>query len=256
MRTARIASIIALEALREQWKNRFFQLVVIFSGVLLYAALLLGAMAVEQERRVLLDFGQGLIELAGLASVVLGCAYAVLRDMETKTIYLILSRPVPRRAYIAGKYAGILLGAACAMACMAALHILLLKFRGAAPGAGYAAIIFSSWLKAAVAGALTVLVSLISTSALSALSMAGIFWTLGHFTQELRFISSRLSPAAALLSKLLIWIIPDMGLLNLRDAYAAASAAAPAWGMIIGYSAVYSLVCLALASFIFSRKEF
>jgi ABC-type transport system involved in multi-copper enzyme maturation permease subunit len=250
-----IIRIIALETLREQWKNRYFQLLVIFAGVMLYAALLLGAMASEQEHRVLLDFGQGLIELAGLVTVLLGCAFAVLKDMETKTIYLILSRPVSRRAYLCGKYAGIAAGAACAMLCMAALHLLLLKLRGGGPGPGYAAIIFSAWLKAAVAGALTMLVSLISTSALSALSMTGIFWTLGHFTGELRFITSRLGGAAGIIAKPLIWLLPDMNLLNVRDAYAAGAQHAH-WTGILVYCAVYCTACMALSTALFSRKEF
>jgi len=251
----RTVVIIALHTLREQWKNRFLQLLLIFGGVLIYAALLLGAMAAEQERRVLLNFGLGLIELSGLAAVVVGCAYAVLRDMETKTIYLILSRPVSRGAYIVGKYAGLMLAAAAAMACMAVLHLLLLKFKGADAGAGYAAIIFSSWLKAALVGALTMLVSLISTSSLSALLMSGIFWTLGHFTGELRYISSKLGGASALLIQPLQWVIPDLSLLNLRDSFAAALPHA-SWSVLLGYSALYCGVSLALACLLFSRKEF
>ena len=255
MRELLTIKIIALETLREQWKNRYFQMLVIFGGVMLYAALLLGAMASEQERRVLLDFGQGLIELSGLATVMLGCAFAVLKDMETKTIYLILSRPVSRRAYLCGKYAGIIAGAACAMFCMALMHLALLALRGGGPGTGYAAIILASWLKASVAGALTLLVSLISTSALSALSMAGIFWTLGHFTGELRFITSRLGGMSSLLAKPLIWLLPDMGLLNIRDAYAAGSPHAP-WSGLLAYCAVYCAACLGLSAALFSRKEF
>ncbi|MFA5162883.1 MAG: ABC transporter permease subunit [Elusimicrobiales bacterium] len=251
----RSAAIIAAQTLREQWKNRFLQLLLIFGGALVYAALLLGAMAMEQEHRVLVNFGAGLIELAGLAAVVVGAAYAVLRDMENKTIYLILSRPVSRGAYIAGKYAGLLLAAAAAMACMAAMHILLLKMRGADAGAGYWAVIFSSWLKAAVAGALTMLVSLISTSSLSALLMSCIFWTLGHFTGELQYLSSRLAGPAAFAVKPILWIIPDLSLLNLRDSLAAGAPHAP-WSVMLGYSVLYAAVCLGLSCALFSRKEF
>jgi len=87
------------------------------------------------------------------------------------------------------------------------------------------------------------------------LAPSGIFWTLGHFTGELRYISSKMGGVAAIMTKPLLWIIPDMSLLNLRDSFAAAVPHAP-WSVMLGYSTLYCGVSLALACLLFSRKEF
>ena len=99
----------------DQWRDRYFQLVLLFGGGLIYGSLLLGQLAVEQEGRVLFNSGALLIELAALGALLYGCASTILRDMEAKTIYLLLSRPVPRWVYIAGTYSG--LGAAAGRGC-------------------------------------------------------------------------------------------------------------------------------------------
>src|SRR5258708_5692622 len=122
----RLISILALNQWREQWRNRSFLVAVVFSGVLIYASILLGVLAVEQETRALLDFGQSFIELIGLGLAAFGAATGILREMETKTIYLILSRPVPRWIYLLGRYFGLLLTTLGAVILMTAVHLTVL----------------------------------------------------------------------------------------------------------------------------------
>ncbi|MCX5783320.1 MAG: hypothetical protein NTW04_02605, partial [Elusimicrobia bacterium] len=79
MKNLRVATTLAVEVCKEQWKNKFFQLIIIFCGVMIYGSLLLGAMAVEQEGRVLFNFGLGFIEFAAAAAVVFGCSSSVIK---------------------------------------------------------------------------------------------------------------------------------------------------------------------------------
>lgn len=239
----------------EQWKNRFFQLVLIFTGVILYAAILLGVMAGEQEARVLTDFGLGLIELVGLAAIVFGCAGTILRDMESKTIYLVLSRPVPRPVYLLGKLFGLFLTIGTAMACMGLLHIALLYIRGFSPPEFYCKILFLSWIKIMLIGSLAMFVSLFSTSILSTVVISFIFWTLGHFLAEARFLLEKTQSVAALLIKPLLYIAPNLQLYNLKDRWDI-TASGPDWPVIIIYALSYSAACALASVWLFRKKEF
>ncbi|MFA6582983.1 MAG: ABC transporter permease subunit [Elusimicrobiaceae bacterium] len=257
MRTGLIAlKNIAFQVFREQWKNRFFQLIIIFGGLIIYAALLLGAMAVEQEERVLTDFGLGLIDFVGLAAVVFGCATAILRDIETKTIYLILSRPVPRWSYLCGKYAGIMLTVAAAIAAMGAVHCSLLLLKGFRPGGVYFACLGAAWLKTCLMGGLTVLVSLISTSLLSSVVISVVFWTLGHFLAEVRFIADHMGGVAGLLLKPFLYLVPNMAVFDMKDALSAVPPVHAGAGAVLGYCALYVSVCMAYSIWLFRKKEF
>ncbi|MBI5201213.1 MAG: hypothetical protein HY925_06475, partial [Elusimicrobia bacterium] len=123
-------AILAWSGLHEQLRNRSYQVAMAFAGVMLYLSILLGMLAVEQEIRALLDFGLGFIELMALASAIFGAATGILRDMETKSIYLILTRPVSRLEYLLGRYFGTVLSLAAAVGLMASAHVLLLLARG------------------------------------------------------------------------------------------------------------------------------
>jgi len=242
-------------SLRENYKNKFFFLFVIFTGVLIYASLLAGVMAVDEEARMLTDTGLALMELMTLAYSVLSAASAITREIETKTIYLVFSRPVSRPAYLAGKAGGLYAASALMLVVMALIHLSLIYSRGFTPPPFYFKAVFFIWCKMLMISSITLFVSLFTTSTFSAVSIAGILWTLGHFTSEAKFLVARSSGAAALALGAGAYLTPDFQLFNARDLGAAAPPpAAP------GFLAAYLLVWMAapyLFSFaLFRKKEF
>ncbi|MFH1620397.1 MAG: hypothetical protein ABIG11_10920 [bacterium] len=247
--------VLVFHSLREQWKSRFLQLVIIFAGVMLYASLLLGAMAVEQEGRVLTDFGLALLELAGLAAVILSSSTTIQSDMESKTIYLVLCRPVPRSAYLLGKLSGILVSVAFAVLCMGFLHASLLTLRGIPIPPYYAQALLFSWVKLAIIGSLAVAVSLFSTSVLSSVVISSIFWTLGHFLAEARYLLDKSSAVVTIMSRPLLYAVPNLALYNVKDRMDAA-AAHPAWSVLSGYALLYIGACTLFSVALFRKKEF
>ena len=247
------AAVVAANTLRESARSRFFALCLVFGGVVLYVSLLLGLLAADQEARVLLDFGLSLIELLGLAAAVYGCATTILRELETKTIYLILTRPVGRPAYLLGRFAGLMGATAGAMLVMALLHVVMLLIKGWHPETAYAAALAGSFLKILAASALTLFLALYSSSILTALVIALILWTLGHFLPEIRFMISwgAKGPMMAPL-KALSYVVPDLQLLNVRDRLDSPARLAAA----LAYAAAYCGVWLSAACALFARKEF
>jgi ABC-type transport system involved in multi-copper enzyme maturation permease subunit len=252
-------AILALTGWQENLRRRFYLLSLAFAGVFLYLSLILGLLAVEQENRVLLDFGLGFIELMGLAGALYGATTIVLREMETKTVYLVLTRPVGRGEYLLGRFLGLMLSVLASMALMAAFHLGILWAKGWRGPEPYAAALLGAYLKVLVTAALATFLALFSSSALTAGVISCVAWTLGHFLPEIRYLVTH-GPSRAMVAPLfaLSYIVPDLQLFNLRDRFAAASLAAPeaggAWWL--GYAALYSAVWLALAWGLLRRKEF
>ena len=247
MRTARI---LAWNTIQESFRGRFLFLALAFGAVTLYAGMILGLLAADQEARVLLDFGLALIELLALASAVYGAATIVLREMETKTIYLVLTRPVGRASYVAGRFGGILASTAAAMALMAALHVPMLLWKGWTPSASYAAALAGSFLKVAVTAALTLFLALASSSVLTALVIAMTLWALGHFLPEIRFMIRWTSQGPVVVPlTALSYVIPDLQLLNLRER-------AEPLLKALAYALVYAGTWTTLAALKLRRKEF
>jgi Cu-processing system permease protein len=252
-------AILALTGWQENLRRRFYLLSLAFAGVFLYMSLILGVLAVEQENRVLLDFGLGFIELMGLAGALYGATTIVLREMETKTVYLVLTRPVNRGEYILGRFLGLMLSVLASMALMSAFHLSILWAKGWRGPEPYAAALLAAYLKVLVTAALTTFLAIFSSSALTAGAISSVAWTLGHFLPEIRYLISHGASRAAVVPLFAIsYIVPDLQLFNLRDRLAATSLAAPEAGLAwwLGYAVLYTAVWLALAWGLLRRKEF
>ena len=246
---------IARYSLRENYKNRFFGLFIIFAGVLIYTSLLAGVMAVDEEVRVITDLGLALMELITLAYTLLAAATAITSEIKTKTIYLVFSRPVPRQAYLAGKAAGLYAASAFMLGMMALIHLSLIYFRGFVLPPFYLQAVFFIWCKLLVITSAALFISLFATSTVSTVAISGILWTLGHFTSEAKFLVTRSSGAAAPVLKAAAYAIPNFQLFNLRDLGAGAPAGASP-GFLAGYLLLWLIVPYLFSYLLLRNKEF
>jgi ABC-type transport system involved in multi-copper enzyme maturation permease subunit len=240
-------------SLREHLRSRFYSVALVFGGLLIYVSALLGALAADQEIRVLTDFGLSAIEILSAAAAAFAAASGLIQEMESKTIYLVLSRPVSRGAYLAGRSLGLAASGVCAIALMSAAHLSLLACKGWGWDWAYLWALSGIALKVVVACALASLLSLLSTSVLSGLLMTGILWVLGHFVEEIRFLSGRLGPLGKSLSAL-VYLVPNLQLFNFRDRLSEASA--EPWAFALLYAALYCGACFAGTLLLFRKREF
>ena len=250
--------ILASQTFQEHVRNRSFMIALFFSGIMLYMSLLLGLLAQEQELRVLMDFGLSFIEIMALAMAVFGAATGILREMELKTIYLVLTRPISRSHYLLGRYLGLLMASACAIVLMAGVQLSILIAKGWAWQSGYCLAIAGIILKIALATALATFWALASTSVLSALTITGIIWTLGHFIPEISFLVRRTSHHLSAVPMLAImYLLPNLQLLNFRDRISIPLSTVPAEPitLALGYTLVYSAIAIVLAYALFRKKE-
>lgn len=256
----RTIGILAWNSWQENLRNKFFLLALVFAGIILYLSLLLGLLASDQEVRVLLDFGLSFIELMGLAGAVYGAATTILREMETKTVYLVLTRPVSRWEYLLGRFAGLMLSVLAAMALMALVHLAILFYKGWSWTPSYAAAFLGAYLKVLVTASLAEFLALFSTSVLSGLTMTLILWSLGHFVGEIRFLIAHQARHSALIMplNLLSYVMPNLSLFNLRDRLdvTSLSAVETPLGVWFGYAFVYCGAWLSAAFLRLRRREF
>lgn len=249
---------LATHLFREQLRNRTYLLLLLFGGALLYTSILVGILAVDQELRVLLDLGLGMIELTVLAAVVYAAATSILQEMESKTIYLILTRPLSKWQYLLGRFAGLILTAVFSIVCMGILHLLLLFFKGWTWQWVYPVLLFYLCLKVLLVAALATLLALISTSVISAVCMTGFLWILGHFLPEVSFLIRESRSAAAWLLKPTLYLVPNLQLFNLRDRLEAPlTFLEPSTYLVpLGYSLTYAGITLLFTLYLFHRREF
>jgi ABC-2 type transport system permease protein len=244
--------------LREHARHKVFLLIWIFAALMIAGSLVVSSLAGEERLRMLLDIGLAGIEFIALIAVVFVAVQLVQEEVESRAIYLMLSRPLPRWSYITGRFLGTLVAIVGGMAIMGLLHSALLGFYGWTAYGTYA----TAWLcavgKIAVVGSLALFLSLATTSMASAMIFTLFLWLLGHFTGELEFMAER---TGTLPVQAIAWtarkVTPDFSLFNYRDFLDAAVVPGGAWfAQLAVYTLLYVGATLFLATWIFEKREF
>lgn len=97
---------IALNTFRELTRNKILYMIVFFGIVLIGFSLVLASLSLGQSDKIVADFGLAMVEIFGIISVIFIGSQLLFKEIEGKTVYLILSKPVARRDFILGKFLG------------------------------------------------------------------------------------------------------------------------------------------------------
>lgn len=242
---------------REHVRHKAWLSAALFGLVLLTGGLVASALAQDERGRMMLDLGLAAVEMIGLVTAVFLCVHLILREIESRAVFLILTHPVRRWHYLLGRFLGTIAAVGAAMAAMGLAHWGLLTLFGWGAGGSYPLAWSCALAKVVVMSALALLLSLALTSEAAAMAFATFLWVLGHFSAEMRFVADK-SGNALLRAAILAFshAAPDLARLNYRDAWHAGPPEARWIAPAALYALGYSAACLALAAQVFEQKEF
>lgn len=124
------AAAIALYSFREAVRNKILYSILFFAILLILLSVVLGSASVNQDSRFLLDIGLFSINIFGdIIAIFLGIT-SVFQEIERKTLYNVLSKPIDRATYFLGKFGGIAMTLAVQLLLMAAALSATLLLRG------------------------------------------------------------------------------------------------------------------------------
>ncbi|MFC2060892.1 ABC transporter permease [Elusimicrobiota bacterium] len=242
----------------ENLKHKNFIILFIFIAVVLGSGILFSMLSPAQEIRVILDLGTVAIEMFAFLSCTFIAVRMILQEMEHKTVYLILSRPVSRSHYLLGRFFGILSVIFTYVFIMTFALICMLLLKGWQWDPFILGVALSVLLKITIVASFSILLSLISTSSASSFISIFFLWTLGHFSEELKYINHLLKEAGVSITaliKLFYYIIPNFSKLNYKDTFHISDIFSLQLFWIAGYAIIYSVIVLTLSIIIFNKKE-
>ena len=252
-----IPLLVAHNTFREATRDRVVAGVVVAGLALLALSQAASSLAMGEGGRFTVDLGLTAISVLGLLVILLTGTSLVAKEVERRTIYNLLSRPITRPAYLVGKWAG-LSAALWTVALLLGLALWgLLATRGLA-GHGPAVLegVFLAGLELTVVTALAVMFSALSTPVLSALYTLG-FYVVGQWSYDLRLLAAKLPKGLAVLLDTVANLVPNLPLFNMRTL--AADGHPTTWlhlALASGYAAVYVACVLCLATAAFETKDF
>jgi Cu-processing system permease protein len=247
-----IARMTFLEARR----NRVTWSIIFFCLVLVLNSFLMQEVTITAYDRILRDVGLAAVDVFGLLLAIFLGVSTVTREIERRTVYMILARPISRAQYLIGKLLGVWITIAVSLGMMMVaftLEMVLLR-------APLAPVLYQAfWLmlmEFLLIASFSILASTFTSSLISAFLSVALF-VIGHLASDLHFFGRKSqSPVIRALSAGLFYLLPNLEKLNLKTAVALltpVSAAQVASSTL--YALVYVAAFMALALALFIRKD-
>ncbi|HEY9799997.1 MAG TPA: ABC transporter permease subunit [Leptolyngbyaceae cyanobacterium] len=252
--------VIAKNVFQEVVRDRILYIIGFYVLALAVAIRALPEFAASTQNKMFLDFGLAAMSAISLIIAIFVGTGLVNKEIEKRTILLLIAKPVSRGEIITGKFFGLSSVLAVLIASMTVIYLLFLQF-GNIPHTTASILIAAVFLCLQLSLMAAVAITFgVFTSTLLAVALTFAVYLMGNITQNLVDFS-RLSrnPVMESISQILYLILPDLSRLDLKnDAVYGLQALPDPFALFsnAGYGLIYIVMLLAIAISLFSRREF
>lgn len=247
---------IALNTFRENLRDKLLYNLLVFALLMIGSSLLLMRLTLGEFHRLLLNVGLGSINIFGVLIAIFVGIGLVNKEIEKKTIYTIVSKPVARYQFLLGKYLGLTLTLLVNTLIMAAGLLLVLV----AQNVPIESMLFKAlgliFMEFMVITAVALLCSTFTSATLSAIFTLATY-VIGHLTADLKTFGEKLDEGMRALVTGLYYILPNLERFNLKgNVIHHIEVSGTDLLLIVVYGLTYVAFLLMSASIIFQRRDF
>jgi ABC-type transport system involved in multi-copper enzyme maturation permease subunit len=252
--------VVSSNVFREIIRDRVLYLIGFFAVALIAAAMLIPQVAAGNESKIIIDFGLAAINLLGLVITIFVGTALINKEIEKRTIYVLIAKPVSRAEFVVGKHVGLSAVIAVLLAAMTAIFMGVLSVKQIPfPADSILLTVLFQLLELSLIAGVAILFG-VFTSSLLAMMMTVAVYLMGHFSRDIVSLGKMAeNPGVRQMTQNLYLVLPDLSRFNLKNEAIYGMSLLPQPLDLLG-SAVYGLVwiglVLAIAVVIFSRREF
>jgi Cu-processing system permease protein len=260
---------VAVSVFRESVRDRVFYNLLLFAVLLVGASVLVGQMTAGQDVKIVKDLGLSATSLFGLFIAVLVGIGLVWKEVERRSAYSLVAKPIRRASIVFGKFLGLALTILANVAVMAAVLYAVLAYMDRvtpenirvaweAPALDPALLVafLLIYVQLLVVTAIALFFSTFSSPMLSAALTLGLY-VIGHFNADLKHFDAFM-PATSLvwLLRALYYLLPNLAPFDVGAQIVHGRAVAPGFVILtIAYAAIYIAFLLGLSAWVFSRRD-
>lgn len=256
---------VALNTFREAVRNRVLYVLALFAVGLMAFSLVLGELSMHEEVRVIKDLGLAGISLTGVVIALFLGVNLLSKELDRKTVYFVIPKPLRRWEFLLGKYLGQVLTLAILVGLMALILAAFVTGQGGTHGVVMVRAEVLVLVELCLLTAVAMLFSSFSSPYLSAMLTAAL-WIIGRSRGELLAFATGKKLAGTPLGTLLELIgdlVPDFQALYVSGTEPGGEVVSihesfVSWGYVAeagGYGLLYAAVCLVVAMLLFARRD-
>jgi ABC-type transport system involved in multi-copper enzyme maturation permease subunit len=252
----RIQAIVE-NTFKEALRQRILMLLAIFTVLIIIVSLFMEPFALGEAPRILRDFGLAAAALFGALVVIIIGSTLIHKDIEKRTLYTVITKPVKRSEIIIGKFLGLLLLLVILICAMALIQqLVIFMYEGAFDPSLFVVVPFTL-LELMILLGILLLFSSFSSPALSAL-MGIIFYVVGHASPDLKLFAEQTDvPLLKQIAYGFYYVLPNLENFNIRiDVVHKLPLYTDQIFFTVCYGLLYTVFLLYLSTITFERREF
>ena len=181
----------------------------------------------------------------------------VYKELERKTIYTIVSKPIGRGLFLMGKFTGLMAVIGVQLLAMGGLYVLIMGLTQGLPHSSFYIALVLIWIELGLLVAWTILFSTSSTPTTATLFSLSTFF-IGNLADDIWYYGQKAeSESLRMIAEGLYWVLPNFQILN--NSHAAIHEQTISYSQFaasLSYGLGYTMAVLSLAVFVFSRRDF
>jgi Cu-processing system permease protein len=249
--------IIGLNTFRENLRDKILYNLLVFAVLLISLSILLADLTIMEHRKIVTDMGLASINLVGVIIAIFVGIGLVSKEIERRTVYTIMARPISRTQFILGKYLGLIFTLVVNLGIMLLVFLLTLQAYHAPAHAALFQSLALIFVELLLMTALALFFSTFTSATLSAVFALSLY-VLGHLTTDMRAIAAKsTSEPLKQLMNALYYLCPNLEMLNIKGQAAMGQAASMSFmALAVGYGLLYTAFLLTAACVVFRSRDF
>lgn len=247
---------IAFNTFRENIREKLLYNLLIFALLMIGSSILLTRLTVGEWDRLIINLGLSSMSFFGVLIAIFVGISLVSKEIDKKTIYTILSKPVPRYEFLLGKYLGLMITLFVNMAVMVAGLLAVMVYLNAPVTLLLFEAIGFIFLELVVITAVGLLFSTFTSTTLSAIFTLAIY-VVGHLSTDLKQFGAKMDGLGRAVLNAIYYILPNLERFNLKgQVIHKVNVVGTDVLLTTAYGLAYAGLLLVLASIIFQRRDF
>lgn len=249
--------VIALNTFKENLRDKILYNLVFFGLMLIGSSVLLGSLTIGEQAKIIQDLGLASINVFGVLIAIFIGIGLVSKEIEKRTIYTIIAKPIPRYQFLLGRYSGLVLTLFVNTVIMTVGFIAVLLLTGVGFDMGLMKAIALIVLELILIVAVAVMFSTFTTPTLSATFTLAVY-VIGHMTEDLKVLGNKLeNPLVSGVLSVLYYGLPNLGYFNVKgEAVHGIPISLSYLLLTTSYGVTYTAFVMIAAGLIFQRRDF
>jgi len=249
--------VIAFNTFKEAIRDRILYLLLFFAGTSIILSRVLALLTVGDRVKIIKDVGLASISLFGALMAILVGTGLVYKEIDKKTIFTLMAKPLYRHEFILGKFFGLVLTLFIMLGAMSLIFLLLIFLHTFRIEPQILLAIAFIFVELVLVTAVAILFSSFSTPILSAL-FALSFYLIGHFSWSFETLLKKMHGGLGRAAGQVFYtLLPDLENFNFKTEVVYGLPVPPAMiGYALLYGALYTLFILTLAVMVFRKRDF